>query len=219
MDNGMDRPEQAPGDERPSSSAEQVLSSPEPPQEPSRTWIPPSEQRLLKRLLRLTMLQGIMMGIGLTLGAGACYTLTGHIPHAFFPASPLAYKLLTPLLMISMGCYYLLERSVQRLRRQHPAFRLDPSNRYPWPSNTLTFGLFYIWIGGSIALLFWFSLDTDWWGPILIAGAGVLVVAFCAESVVMFMRKRCTIQQSQAGLHRPTSQFIDLLPPHNRPRQ
>jgi hypothetical protein len=155
------------------------------------------EQRLFGRITWFTLLLGIMIGIWLTLGAGLWYVLR-FIPYAFYPTSPIIYRLLGPLAFAAFGFVAILLGRVQRLRRKHPAFRpgrFDLLNGYSWPLTSLSFGLLLIWLGSSNVILLCFGPDPDMWGTVEMVGVVVLVVSLLAELLFPFLRNRRTAQR------------------------
>jgi len=100
-------------------------------------------------------------------------------------------------MMTSFGFVPILLGRVQPLRRQYSARpgRFDLLNSYPWPLNSLSAGLFLIWIGGSQVILLWFDPDHGMWGTVTIVGIVVLVVALLAEMFFLFLRNHHTAQQ------------------------
>jgi hypothetical protein len=190
MENGMDCPGQPSGDDPSSSSEGKFLSSPELLQKPLRTSRTSPEQRLFLRILGLTLLLGIVVGIWLLLLAGLYYVSAGFIPNAFYPTSPLIYRLLGPLTQFLSGFMYLLLRSLARLLRHHPDFwikRSNPLGGLVWPLASLSFGLFFIWMGASQVIFLCFAVDPEVWGTVESVGIEVIGVAFCIETVFYFI--------------------------------
>ncbi len=74
-----------------SSDGNQISSSEE---KPSSSLVLLQEQRLFRRITWLTSLWGNTIGICLILFGENCYLLAGYIPHAFYPTSPVIYRLL-----------------------------------------------------------------------------------------------------------------------------
>lgn len=198
METGMDRPDQPPGDDQMSSLEGKLPSSPEFLQPPSIPSVTLPEQRLFSRITWLTLLLGIMLGSFLTLSAGVWYVSTGVIPYAFYPTSPIIYRLLEPLMMTAFGFVPILLGILQRLRRQHPAFRpgrFDLLDNYPWPFNGPSFGLLFIWISFYDIILLCFAPDSPIWSTVETVGEVVLVGALLAELVFAFLRNRRAAQQ------------------------
>lgn len=108
MENSMDRPSQAP--EANQSPESELSSLPTLLQEQSTPSTMSPEQRLFRHITWLTLLLGIMIGIWLTLFGGLWYVSTGSIPNAFYPTSPIIYRLLGPLASAALGFVAILLR-------------------------------------------------------------------------------------------------------------
>lgn len=117
-------------------------------------------QRLSRRIVWLAVLAGITIGICLTLFVETWYLLAGNIPNAFYPTSPVIYKLLSPLMIILMGFVAIMLGKLNQLRKQNPIFgagRFDPLDiNARWPSS-LFYGLFLAWLGGFSVLVILFD--------------------------------------------------------------
>ncbi len=197
METGMDRPDQPAGDDQSSLSASKFSSSPE-LLHLSIPSAPSPEQRLFRRITWLTLLLGVMFGIFLTLSGGLWYVSAGFIPYAFYPTSPIIYRLLGPLTMTAFGFVPILLGIVQRLRKQYFAFRpgrFDLLDNYPWPFNSLSFGLFFIWISFSDIILLCFAPDSPMWSTVEMVGEVVLVGALLTELVFAFLKNRHVARQ------------------------
>ncbi|MBA2285307.1 MAG: hypothetical protein H0W02_07495 [Ktedonobacteraceae bacterium] len=198
METGMDRPDQRPRDDHMSSSEGKLPSSPEYLQQQSISPATSPEQRLFRRITWLTLLLGVMFGIFLTFSGGLWYVSAGFIPYAFYPTSPIIYRLLGPLTMTAFGFIPILLGILQRLRRHYFVFRpghFDLLDKYSWPLNNLIFGLLFIWLGSSNIILLCFAPDPDMWGTVEMVGVVMLGVALLAELLFVFLKNRRATQQ------------------------
>lgn len=189
MENRMDRQDQVSEDNQPPSPASKQSSL----SALSRTqWITSPEQRLFRRIMWLTLLLGIMVGITLIIFGASLYVLTGHVPHAFYPTSPIIYRLPTPLMLISFGLTYILIVILQRLRRQHPIFypgRFDLFFGSPTTASGPGLGLFFIWCGAFEVLTLWLSTDTFWGNLILVLWIIGSIIGLLAIFLIPFLKR------------------------------
>lgn len=156
------------------------------------------EQRLFRRVIWLTLFLGITAGIGLTLFGELCYILAGYVPHAFYPTSPIIYKLLGPLMMASMGFFFIILGKWQQLRRQHPLLqpgRFDLLDNYPTGSSNLSFGLFFVLCGGFGVLAVCLDPDTFWGSLILFLWVIGGIMSLVATWLIPFLKKRRRVRQ------------------------
>lgn len=145
MENRMDRLEQPFGDNQLTMSLE--------------------EQRLIKRITRLTLLLGILVGIFLVFLVLVLYNtflIPRGGPHL---VAPVIDELLLPLALISFGTVFVIQWKLQILRGQYIAFRGNIDNTFSLQLGIL--GINFIGMGCLILLIRWGNVSSTIVFPII----------------------------------------------------
>jgi len=134
----------------------------------------PQKQRLIKHIMRLTLLKGILIGISLVFLMVELYK-TFLIPRGgSLLVSPGINESLLPLALISFGTIFALQWRLQILCQQHPAFQRNTDGTFPLMLGIL--GINFIGMGCLILLIRWGNLPSNVMFPII----GIWFLSFLA---------------------------------------
>jgi hypothetical protein len=180
MEKRMDCPSQ-PSENNQLSSAED---------KPSSSSALLQEQQLFRRIMWLTLLLGVTIGICVILFGENWYILAGYIPHAFYPTSPVIYRLLSPLMLASMGFAVIIQGELQQLRKQYPIFRPGRFNLPSIAPSNLSYGLFFVLIGGFGVLINLLDQDSFLGKLILYLWVVGGLISLASTLLIPFLRNR-----------------------------
>lgn len=140
------------------------------------------EQQLIRRITRLTLLKGILIGISLIFLVARLYN-TFLIPRGGFPlVSHEVDELLLPLALISFGTIFALQWRLQILCQQHPAFQRNTDGTFSLMLGIL--GINFIGMGCLILLIRWGNLPSNVMFPII----GIWFLSFLAVYLYLSFR-------------------------------
>ncbi len=169
---------------------ESLVNCPDQPSRDNQSTMSPQEQRLIKRITRLTLLLGILIGISLVFLAVELY-ITFLIPRGgLLLVSPRVDELLLPLALISFGVIFVLQWKLQILRGQYFAFQRITDSTFSLQLGIL--GINFIGMGCLFLLIRWGNLPSNVMFPII----GVWFLSFLAVYLYLpFRGKRREAQR------------------------
>jgi hypothetical protein len=139
----------------------------------------PEQPHLLKRIMRLTLLLGILSGMWLVFLGVMLYDFLLRPTGAFSLVDPRVDEVLLPLLFLLQGSIVALRWHIQRLRTQLFAFwHANEGVRVPQVGHPLIIGLFTVGMGGWLLINYWgLHLDEGVFATVLLVGFGGMLLS------------------------------------------
>ncbi len=163
---------------------ENRMSRSEQPLEDNQSTISLEEQYLVKRIIKLTLLLGILIGISLIFLA-VVLNNTFLIPRgSFHLVTPVVDKLLLPIVLILFGVVFIIQWNLQLLRGRYIAFQRSIDSTFSLQLGIL--GMNFAGLGCLFLLIQWGNLPSKVVFPII----GLWFLSFLAVYFYLPFRKK-----------------------------